>query len=378
MGQTVSLPQYDELPQQISAKELTTLLKVSSALASTLELAEILQIAIESAADLINLDTGAIYILEGDLLYLGATTPPLPDQFAADLRSAHLDDHIHINESILKKAPVYLQDARLASLTAAEKIVVESRKLVSILYFPLLLKEKAIGAFILGSTREIRQFTKMEMDLCTTLSFQVSLAVANAQLYTKAQQALVDLTQTYDATLEGWSRVLDLRDHVTDEHTHRVAELTVALARKMGLPDHELGHIRRGVLLHDIGKMGIPDAILQKPSRLSEAEWQIMKTHSELAYRILAEIEYLKPAIDIPYHHHEKWDGTGYPCQLKGNEIPLSARLFAVVDVFDALTSDRPYRKAWTREAALAYIKEQSGRHFFPDAVEAFLELLDE
>lgn len=378
MGQTVSLPQYDELPQQISAKELTTLLKVSSALASTLELAEILQIAIESAADLINLDTGAIYILEGDLLYLGATTPPLPDQFAADLRSAHLDDHIHINESILKKAPVYLQDARLASLTAAEKIVVESRKLVSILYFPLLLKEKAIGAFILGSTREIRQFTKMEMDLCTTLSFQVSLAVANAQLYTKAQQALVDLTQTYDATLEGWSRVLDLRDHVTDEHTHRVAELTVALARKMGLSDHELGHIRRGVLLHDIGKMGIPDAILQKPSRLSEAEWQIMKTHSELAYRILAEIEYLKPAIDIPYHHHEKWDGTGYPCQLKGNEIPLSARLFAVVDVFDALTSDRPYRKAWTREAALAYLKEQSGRHFFPDAVEAFLELLDE
>lgn len=377
MGQTRSLP-YDELTQQIPAKELSTLLQVSSALASTLELSEVLQVAIKSATDLVGLDTGAIYILEGDSLYLGATTPPLPAQFPEELRLAQLNDHPHIQETVTTKAPVYLNDARKASLSPAEKIVAEARNLVSILFFPLLLKEKAIGAFIVGTTTEIRQFTNKEIDLCNILSFQVSLAVANAQLYKKAQQAIVDLTLSYDATLEGWSRVLDMRDHVTDEHTHRVADLTVALARRMGFSDPELGHIRRGVLLHDIGKMGIPDDILQKPAALTEAEWEIMKTHPELAYQLLSRIGYLAPAMDIPYCHHEKWDGTGYPRKLQGEEIPLSARIFAVVDVFDALTSDRPYRKAWKKEDALAFIRKQSGKHFFPEAVEAFLEMLGE
>jgi putative nucleotidyltransferase with HDIG domain len=377
MGQTRSLP-YDELTQQIPAKELSTLLQVSSALASTLELSEVLQVAIKSATDLVGLDTGAIYILEGDSLYLGATTPPLPAQFPEELRLAQLNDHPHIQETVTTKAPVYLNDARKASLSPAEKIVAEARNLVSILFFPLLLKEKAIGAFIVGTTTQTRQFTNKEIDLCNILSFQVSLAVANAQLYKKAQQAIVDLTQSYDATLEGWSRVLDMRDHATDEHTHRVADLTVALARRMRFPDPELGHIRRGALLHDIGKMGIPDAILQKPAALTEAEWEIMKTHPELAYQLLSRIGYLAPAMDIPYCHHEKWDGTGYPRKLQGEEIPLSARIFAVVDVFDALTSDRPYRKAWKKEDALAFIREQSGKHFFPEAVEAFLEMLRE
>jgi putative nucleotidyltransferase with HDIG domain len=195
-------------------------------------------------------------------------------------------------------------------------------------------------------------------------------------LYKRAQQAVADISQAYNATLEGWSRVLDMRDHVTEEHTHRVTDLTIALAKRMGLPESELGHIRRGALLHDIGKMGIPDSILQKPEPLTETEWRIMETHPEKALQILSRIEYLAPAIDIPYCHHEKWDGTGYPRKLKGEEIPLSARVFAVVDVFDALTSDRPYRKAWEKEKALRYIKEQSGRHFFPDAVEAFFEIV--
>ena len=264
MGQTGSVP-YDDLAQQVTAKELSTLLEVSSALASTLELTEVLQIAIKSAIDLIDLDTGAIYILENKTLYLGATTPPLPPQFPHELRVAMLEEHPHIKEAVNNKISVYIKDARIASLSAAEEIVVESRQLVSILYFPLILKEKAIGAFIVGTTDKIRQFTKNEIKLCNILSFQVSLAVSNAQLYKKAQQAIVDLTQAYDAALEGWSRVLDMRDHITDEHTHRVADMTVVLASRMGFPDSELGHLRRGALLHDIGKMGIPDAILQKP-----------------------------------------------------------------------------------------------------------------
>ena len=377
MGQNGPVP-YEDLTPQFPAKELSTLLKVSSALASTLELAEVLQLAIESAVDLIDLETGAIYILENEALYLGATTPPLPEQFPEELRLAQLDDHPHVQETISTQAPVYLKDTRVASLSPAERIVVDSRHLISILYFPLLLKEKSIGAFIVGTTDKIRQFAEKEIELCNILSYQVSLAVANAQLYTKAQQAIVDLTEAYDATLEGWSRVLDMRDHVTDEHTHRVADLTVALASKMDFPESELGNVRRGALLHDIGKMGIPDAILQKPDVLTEAEWKIMKKHPELAYQFLSHISYLQPALDIPLCHHEKWDGTGYPRKLKGEEIPLSARIFAIIDVYDALTSDRPYRKAWEKEDALAYIREQSGKHFFPEVVDLFLEMLGE
>ncbi|HET9912449.1 MAG TPA: HD-GYP domain-containing protein [Anaerolineales bacterium] len=369
---------YEKLTTRVPAKELSTLLKVSSALASTMDLTQVLQIAIESAVDLLGLGTGAIYTLEDETLCLGATVPPIPPQFPDELRCAHLDDHPHIKEAVLTKAPVYLPDARAASLSPAEKFIVDARELVSILYFPLLLKESVIGVFIVGTTDAPRQFTNNEIDLNNILSFQVSLAIANAQLYQKAQEAIADLTQAYDATLEGWSHVLDMRDHVTDQHTQRVARLTVALAARMGIPESELGHIRRGALLHDIGKMAIPDAILQKTEGLTDSELAIMQTHPEKAYQILSQIDYLAPAMDIPYCHHERWDGTGYPRKLKGEEIPLAARLFAVVDVFDALTSDRPYRKAWNKEEALKYIQEQSGKHFFPEAVKALDELLQE
>lgn len=370
------LEAYEKLTTRASAKELSTLLRVSSSLASTMELSQVLQIAIESAVELIGLDTGAIYTLEDEMLCLGATVPPLPPEFPEELRCARLDDHPHIQEAISTKAPVYLRDARAASLSAAEQVIAETRELVSILYFPLLLRESATGVFILGTTKEIRRFRRNEIDLSYILSFQVSLAIANVQLYQEAREAITSLSQAYDATLEGWSRVLDMRDHITDEHTHRVADLTVALADRMGIPESERGHIRRGALLHDIGKMAIPDAILQKPDRLSEAEWLIMQTHPEKAYQILSQIDYLAPAAAIPYCHHEKWDGTGYPRRLKGDEIPVAARLFAVVDVFDALTSDRPYRKAWEKEQALMYIQEQSGKHFSPEAVRAFIEMV--
>jgi HD-GYP domain-containing protein (c-di-GMP phosphodiesterase class II) len=372
------LTAFDKITTQIPARELSTLLKVSSSLASTLDLKEVLQIAIESVVDLLDLDTGAIYTLENTTLTLGATVPPLPPQFPDELLLADLDNHPHIKRAVSTKAPVCLKDARLASLSPAEKIVVNSRNLVSILYFPLLLKGDAIGAFIVGTAGRAHEFTTGETDLCYLLAYQVSLAVANAQLYKRSQQAITELTQAYDATLAGWSRVLDMRDHVTDEHTNRVADMTVTLAGRMGVPESELKNIRRGALLHDIGKMGLPDQILQKPDVLSDGEREAMQTHPEKAYHLLSQIDYLAPAMDIPYCHHEKWDGTGYPRRLKGEEIPLAARIFAVVDVYDALTSDRPYRKAWDRKAALIYIQEQSGRHFYPQAVEAFVEIQGE
>jgi putative nucleotidyltransferase with HDIG domain len=341
-----------------------------------MDLGEILQIAIESAANLFGVDTGAIYTLENGELHLGATTPPLEEEFPAELRRASLHDHPHIRETISTRAPVYIEDATVASLSPAEKTVVAARHLVSVLYFPLLLKEEAIGVFTVGTTDRVRQFSGDEIDLCYILSFQVSLATANAQLYRRAQQAIEDLSRAYDATLEGWSRVLDMRDHATDEHTRRVADQTIALAARIGVPESELGHIRRGALLHDIGKMAIPDAILQKKEPLSERERAIMRTHPDKARQMLSQIDYLAPAMDIPYSHHEKWDGTGYPRGLKGDEIPLAARIFAIIDVFDALSTDRPYRKAWTKEEVLRYIREQSGKHFDPEVVNAFLEMI--
>jgi HD-GYP domain-containing protein (c-di-GMP phosphodiesterase class II) len=207
------------------------------------------------------------------------------------------------------------------------------------------------------------------------LAGSAAIAIDNAALFADLQHSKTELLLAYDATLEGWSRALDLRDKETEGHTTRVAELTLRLARDMGMSDEELVHVRRGALLHDIGKMGVPDSILHKPGPLTEEEWEVMRMHPVYAYRLLSPITHLRPALDIPYCHHEKWDGTGYPRGLKGEEIPLAALVFAVADVWDALRSVRPYRPAWTRDQALAYIRDQPGKHFDPRVVEAFLRL---
>ncbi len=208
------------------------------------------------------------------------------------------------------------------------------------------------------------------------LALQAAIAVDNTQLFDRLQRSNAELFLAYDSTLEGWSRALDLRDEETEGHTRRVTEMTVALAKTMGLRDVDLVHVRRGALLHDIGKIGIPDSILLKPGSLTDQEWIVMRRHPELAYQLLAPIAYLRPALDIPYYHHEKWDGTGYPRGLKGEQIPLAARIFAIVDVWDALRSDRPYRKAWSEKQARQYLCECSGAHFDPQVVGEFFRLV--
>jgi putative nucleotidyltransferase with HDIG domain len=185
-----------------------------------------------------------------------------------------------------------------------------------------------------------------------------------------------ELKSAYDSTLEGWSRALEIRDKETQGHSRRVTELTLQLARACGLAGEELEYIFRGALLHDIGKMAIPDSILAKTSSLDEDEWEVMRTHPKLAYDMLSAISFIKPALVVPAYHHEWWDGSGYPSGLRGEQIPLSARIFAVVDVWDALLSDRPYRPAWTREQAYQYLKQQSGRQFDPSIVERFLKII--
>jgi putative nucleotidyltransferase with HDIG domain len=208
------------------------------------------------------------------------------------------------------------------------------------------------------------------------LASQAAIAIDNSQLLLGLQRSNMDIIMAYDATIEGWSHAMDLRDKETEGHTQRVTTMTLKLARAMGIHEADIIHIQRGGLLHDIGKLGVPDNILLKEGELTKEEWEIMRQHPTFAFNMLAPIAYLKNAIDIPYCHHEKWDGTGYPRGLKGEEIPLSARIFAIADVWDALTSDRPYRKAWSKERTIEYIKEQSGKQFDPQVVETLLKII--
>jgi putative two-component system response regulator len=193
---------------------------------------------------------------------------------------------------------------------------------------------------------------------------------------TNTEETHAQLLAAYEATLDGWARTLDFRDKETEGHSQRLAQLTAQLAIIAGMPQNEIVHIRRGALLHDIGKLAIPDSILLKPGPLNEEEWALMKKHPQYANEMLSSIEYLKPALDIPHCHHEKWDGSGYPRGLKGDAIPLSVRLFAVVDVWYALTSDRPYRAAWTQKEALEHIQNESGKHFEPIVVDLFRKMM--
>ncbi len=236
---------------------------------------------------------------------------------------------------------------------------------------------------LLKGVLEVYQRTYSEPDaewlnLLEMIAGQAAIAIDNAQLYENLQRSNLELSLAYDATIEGWAGALELRDRETEGHTRRVAELTVRLGRAMGMSEGELVHLRRGALLHDIGKMGIPDRILLKPGALTAEEMAIVRQHPETAYRLLLPIAYLRPALEVPYSHHERWDGSGYPQGLKGEQIPLAGRIFAVVDVWDSLSSDRPYRKAWSRPQGLAYLRENAGVLFDPRVVEVFLRIESE
>jgi putative nucleotidyltransferase with HDIG domain len=361
------------VPRDIAPEQLAVLLRVSAALTASLQLQVVLQNAIEGATEVLGLETGAIYLLDQGTLRLSAATPPLPADFPEELRLARLADHPHIGRCIDDAIPLMVQDTEFETLTTAELAAAEARNLRSILYVPLSTSAGPLGTFIIGSTSHIGDFTEQDVSLCRTLSHQIALAIENAQLFESVAEKSMALEQAYDATLIGWSLALEMRDRETMGHTVRVAELAVELCRRIGIAEEDLDYVRWGALLHDIGKMAVPDEILHKPGSLTDDEWAIMRKHPEYARMFLAKIEHLTAALDIPYCHHERWDGAGYPQGLKGEEIPLAARAFSVIDVFDALTSDRPYRPAWTVDAALAHIRAQAGEQFDPLVVDAFL-----
>jgi len=278
-------------------------------------------------------------------------------------------------EAALQRRLVSIPDLRQAEAPAGTEDLLAGEGFVEYHAAPLIAKGVIEGVLEVYH-REPLDTDPEWLEFLEALAGQAAIAVNNATLFEELQQSHAELVRAYDTTLEGWVKALDLRDHETEGHTQRVTDMTLRLARAMGVQGEDLAAIRRGALLHDIGKIGIPDHILLKPGPLTEEEWQIMRRHPVYAYEWLSPIAYLRPALEIPYCHHEKWDGAGYPRGLQGEEIPLEARIFAIVDVWDALRSDRPYRQAWPEEQAKAHIQSLAGIHFDPHVVEHFLELL--
>lgn len=317
-----------------------------------------------------------------DVLLLDEYSQMLEFAKGHGFRSYTQQDAIRLGEGPAGRAARERRLIRIPDLARAGKdgalpINRSSEGFVSYYAIPLITKGQVRGVL------EVFHRTRLEpddewIDFLEALAGQAAIAIDNASLFQAYQQANNELILAYDTTLEGWSRALDLRDKETEGHSMRVTELSVALAHEMGISRAETAQIRRGALLHDIGKMGIPDGILLKPGPLDGQEWKVMRMHPSHAYELLSGIPFLRPALDIPYCHHERWDGAGYPRGLKGEQIPIAARVFAVVDMWDALTSDRPYRSAWPEEKVKRYLRENAGTHVDPRVVEVFLRMIDE
>ncbi len=347
---------------------LSALHNIDAAISASVDLRVTLSIILENITKELNVDAAA-------LLLMNAYSKTLEYTASRGFRARIIEGmRIRLGEGLAGQAAI---QRRLVGLTDADQGNLDlfgDEKFTAQFAVPLIAKGQVQGVL------QVFHRSALEPDLewtsfLNTLAGQAAIAMDNSRLFEDLQRSNLELTLAYDATIQGWSQAMELRDKETQGHTNRVTELTMRLAREIGLSDAETVHLRRGVLLHDIGKMGVPDAILLKPGSLTEEEWEIMRMHPVYAFEMLSGIPYLHQALDVPYCHHEKWDGSGYPRGLKEEQIPISARLFAVVDVYDAVTSDRPYRSAWTREQALEYLREQSGKHFDPQVVEAFLKM---
>lgn len=286
---------------------------------------------------------------------------------------------IRLGETIIGRAALERQFLMVPDLHQEPQtgVVGEAEGFLACFAVPLIAKGNLVGVMYLGH-RSVLNPNQDWLDFLEALAGQAAMAIESIRAFENLQRSNTELALAYSRTIEGWSHALDLRDRETKDHTFRVTDMTLKLARMAGMNEVEMMHLKHGALLHDIGKMGIPDAILLKEEHLTNSEWDIMRRHPTYAYEMLYPIEYLRPALDIPYCHHERWDGTGYPRGLVGEQIPLAARLFAVVDVWDALRSDRPYRKGWPEEKVRDYLKSQSGTHFEPRIVELFLRVMAE
>ena len=316
---------------------------------------------------------------ERGFLLLKDTNGELTVQTARGMEQDSIQQVFSVSRTIIRSVtdtgkPILTTNAQ-SDPRFEQQLSVAAFQLRSILCAPLKLKDELIGVIYVDHRGMPGMFRESDLGLISAFADQAAVAIDNARLFESLKAANDELELAYDATLNGWVRALDLRDKETEGHTQRVTSLTVQLAKYMGMDDSELIHIRRGALLHDIGKMAIPDAILLKPGDLTSDERSLIRSHPVFAYEMLKPIQFLHRAIDIPYCHHEKWDGSGYPRGLKDVQIPFAARIFAVADVWDALTSDRPYRKGIQPGKVRDHIRDEAGIHFDPQVVDAFLRL---
>jgi HD-GYP domain-containing protein (c-di-GMP phosphodiesterase class II) len=355
-------------------ENLQALRAIDIAITSNHDLQETLNVLLEQITKQLHIDAAVILLLD-------ETKQQLEFGTSRGFQTSTLRyTSLRIGEGMAGRAAQQRQIVHVRDLRSDAQALVNASSLaqegfVSYYAAPLISQGKIKGVLEIFH-HAIREPDKEWIDFLEALAGQAAIAIENTSLFKDLQRTNEELAQAYDSTIEGWSRALDLRDKETEGHTRRVTELTLGLARTFGFSDAELVHVRRGALLHDIGKMGVPDHILLKPSELTKEEWDVMRRHPQYAYDLLFPIRYLQQSLDIPYSHHEHWDGNGYPRGLKGEMIPLAARIFAIVDVWDAIRSDRPYRPAWPEEKAIEYIKGLSGKQFDPRVVNAFLLMM--
>jgi putative nucleotidyltransferase with HDIG domain len=366
---------------QTGKHQFSAMAEIGHMMNSALGLNQVLEGAMDAVIKLVDAERGFLMLREAD--------GTLTIQVARGMDHADLEKEIFaVSRTIVQQVansgePVLSLDARQDPRFGKEVSVI-SLNLRSILSAPLRLKGQVIGVIFLDNRAQTGLFDKSDLEMLSAFADQAAIAIDNARMFESLQKANRELETAnqelkiaYDATLKGWVRALDLRDQETNGHTQRVTGLARILGRAAGLNDDDLVDITRGALLHDIGKMGTPDSILFKPGSLTQDEWATMQQHTVLAYEMLRPIQFLRRAIDVPYCHHERWDGSGYPRSLKGQDIPLLARIFSIVDVWDALTSIRPYHSPMTADDARLFIAKQAGTHFDPHIVEIFMNLKD-
>ena len=359
---------------KLKQSQLRALMSVGQVINSSLGLRRVLEEVMDSLISLMHAERGFLMLRESN--------GELAVQIARGIAHINLDEEaFKVSKTIVRKvvesgAPILTTNAQADPRFDAQ-MSVAAYQLRSILCVPLKLKDDLIGVLYVDNRAHAGIFKENDLELISGFADQAAVAIDSARLFEDLQESHRELEKAYQATLEGWVRALDLRDKETEGHTQRVTILTERLARSMGVEGEALVHITRGALLHDIGKMAIPDGILLKPGQLTDDERMLIQKHPVYAYEMLSPIAFLVPAIDIPYCHHEKWDGSGYPRGIRGKEIPFAARIFPVVDVWDALTSNRPYRRALPQYEVRQRIKNDSGKHFDPVVVDAFMEMKD-
>ncbi|MBI2472319.1 MAG: PAS domain S-box protein [Planctomycetes bacterium] len=358
---------------KIQFQRISALHEVDMAITGSFDLRLSLNIFLEKVITLLNVDAADVYIFNKHMQALEYVT------CRGFLSDAIKTPHVFLGDEMLGRAVSERHLINIPDLCEVKDACNRARILSGegyVSYYAMPLAAKGYVNGVLELVHRIPFHPDQDwLNFLDILATQAAVVIDDAMLFDELRHANIELMAAYDRTIEGWSRALDLRDKETEGHSRRVTDVTVKVAEAMGIGKEELAHIRRGALLHDIGKMGIPDRILLKPVPLTDKEWAIMRKHPVFAYELLWPIVNLRPAIDIPYCHHEKWDGTGYPRGLRGKDIPMAARIFAVVDVWDAMIFDRPYRKGWAKEKALEYIRSNAGIHFDPKVAEVFLKM---